>query len=223
MRVADYRSHLEIFHQNESMKSMGAPSTLLNVFLPEFHYNEIHRISIRASASSVFRAIKEVTPSELPLLVHFLFFARSLPTRLTSRYKSGLKYSKPILEQILGVSFILLGEDVNHEEALGIIGKFWRATSDRSNRKPARDAREFMEFNKPGFAKTVLNFQVIEESDHVLVRTETRIQALGSKSRSKFSIYWRLILPGSALIRVLWLNAIKRRAEKSRIRGDRKN
>ena len=195
---------------------MNAASNLLNQFLPEFHYHEIHQVLIRASAACVFRAIHEVTPAELPAPVHFLFFLRSLPTRLLRRDRRGLNHSEPILKQIMAVSFVLLGEELNCEVVLGIIGKFWQATSDDpSKRKPAKDAREFMEFDKPGYAKAIMNFQVIEEDDHVVVRTETRIQALDEQARSKFRFYWRLILPGSALIRMLWLNAIKRRAEKS--------
>lgn len=195
---------------------MNVTPNLLEQFLPEFHYHEIHQVPIRASAIRVFRAIHEVTPAELPAPVHFLFFLRSLPTRLLRSERRELNHSEPILKQIIEVSFVLLGEELNCEVVLGIIGKFWQAASDGpSNRKPAKDAREFMEFNKPGYAKAVMNFQVIEEDDHVVVRTETRIQALDEQASSKFRIYWWLILPGSALIRMLWLKAIKRRAEKS--------
>jgi len=31
--------------------------------------------------------------------------------------------------------------------------------------------------------------------------------------RMRFAAYWRVIYPGSALIRVMWLRAIKQRAE----------
>ncbi len=32
----------------------------------------------------------------------------------------------------------------------------------------------------------------------------------------RFAIYWRVIYPGSALIRRMWLDAIRRRAERGR-------
>lgn len=44
--------------------------------------------------------------------------------------------------------------------------------------------------------------------------TETRVHATDLKSRRRFAAYWRTIYPGSALIRVMWLRAIKARAEK---------
>jgi hypothetical protein len=49
-----------------------------------------------------------------------------------------------------------------------------------------------------------------------LVSTETRVYASTVSARRVFSVYWRVILPGSALIRQMWLRAIKRRAELER-------
>jgi hypothetical protein len=43
--------------------------------------------------------------------------------------------------------------------------------------------------------------------------TETRIYATDTSARKKFAAYWRVIYPGSALIRVMWLRAIRGRAE----------
>jgi hypothetical protein len=45
------------------------------------------------------------------------------------------------------------------------------------------------------------------------VRTETRVAATDAGSRRRFARYWRLIYPGSALIRRMWLRAIRKRAE----------
>jgi hypothetical protein len=45
------------------------------------------------------------------------------------------------------------------------------------------------------------------------LRTETRVLATDAASRQRFGRYWRLIRPGSALIRRTWLGAAKRRAE----------
>jgi hypothetical protein len=45
------------------------------------------------------------------------------------------------------------------------------------------------------------------------VTTETRILATDDGARRRFGAYWRVIYPGSALIRIGWLDAIRRRAE----------
>jgi hypothetical protein len=45
--------------------------------------------------------------------------------------------------------------------------------------------------------------------------TETRIHVPDPNTRRKFAFYWRIISMGSAFIRVLWLKAIKKKAERS--------
>jgi hypothetical protein len=56
----------------------------------------------------------------------------------------------------------------------------------------------------------VMNFRV-ERDGHVT--TETRVVAQTDAGRRKFAVYWRIIRPGSGIIRRSWLEAIKRRAE----------
>ncbi|HXT21641.1 MAG TPA: hypothetical protein VN923_12895, partial [Thermoanaerobaculia bacterium] len=45
------------------------------------------------------------------------------------------------------------------------------------------------------------------------VTTETRVFATDDHARRRFAAYWRTIYPGSALIRRMWLRAIRARAE----------
>ena len=66
----------------------------------------------------------------------------------------------------------------------------------------------------PGYAKASMNFAVRPLGDgSSLLATETRVEATDDATRLRFGAYWRLIYPGSALIRVNWLDAIRRRAE----------
>jgi hypothetical protein len=44
------------------------------------------------------------------------------------------------------------------------------------------------------------------------VSTETRVFANSVPARRRFAAYWRVIYPGSAIIRRMWLRAIARRA-----------
>lgn len=190
------------------------PSTHLDDFLPAYDFNEIHSITVHAPPNRVFRAIKELTPAELSPWVHILFALRALPARLIGKNETRLDSTKPIVEQVLDISFILLAEETNREIVLGTIGKFWQATS-RSDRKPAKDAEEFLAFDQPGFAKAAMNFHIADDPrDCVAVTTETRIYAADARTRAIFAAYWRLIHSGSALIRMMWLKAIKRRAER---------
>lgn len=62
----------------------------------------------------------------------------------------------------------------------------------------------------------LMNLHLSNEPDGVRLRTQTRVDATSPDAASRFALYWRAIYPGSALIRRMWLAAIRRRAEGSR-------
>ena len=106
---------------------------------------------------------------------------------------------------------MLLGEAVERELAVGTVGQFWKATGGTVK---IADAAAFVAFDRRGYAKAALNFRVEPgPGSLVTLSTETRIVVPDIRARRKFAMYWRLIYPGSALIRRMWLGAIKRRAE----------
>ena len=97
------------------------------------------------------------------------------------------------------------------ELVLGAVGRFsWKLEGEI--RCVVRD--EEVTSAEPGFAKAVLNFHVLEAGEHTLLTTETRVQATSEEARRVFRRYWRIVMPGSALIRRAWLRAIRRRAER---------
>lgn len=77
-----------------------------------------------------------------------------------------------------------------------------------------RDPSPFIQFDEPGFAKAAVNFRVTGRGDVTsLLTTETRILCTDPDSRRRFERYWFFVHPGSALIRRVWLRAIRKRAE----------
>jgi hypothetical protein len=70
-------------------------------------------------------------------------------------------------------------------------------------------------FVEPGFAKAAVNFEVLPHGTGSLLLTETRIEGTDAAATRSFRRYWRLVYPGSSLIRVAWLRAIRRKAEES--------
>jgi len=75
---------------------------------------------------------------------------------------------------------------------------------------------QFMEFNEPGYMKVAVNFRFIPNgNDNTILTTETRNYGITPKDSRTFGYYWRIIYPGSAIIRRVWLNTIKNRSEKS--------
>jgi len=114
-------------------------------------------------------------------------------------------------ERIVRFGFTRLEEDPGREVVFGIVGKFWRYDGGL-RRIPDRQA--FLEFAEAGFVKGAWNVRVEEGVDGDCdVSTETRVECLGPDARRKFHIYWALIRPFSAAIRIGLLRGIKRRAE----------
>ena len=86
----------------------------LDAFLPDYQFDERHRIGIRATPERIDRALREVTIEEMPL-VRVLFVLRGLPRR------------GRILAVIAGLGTVV--EDVPGEGlVLRLRGQFWRWT-----------------------------------------------------------------------------------------------
>jgi hypothetical protein len=59
-----------------------------------------------------------------------------------------------------------------------------------------------------------MNFAITpQDAGTCLVSTETRVYGTDASAGRRFAPYWRLIYPGSAIIRRMWLRAIRIRAE----------
>jgi hypothetical protein len=183
----------------------------LDEFLPNYHFNEIHSTRVAAEPREVLGAARAVTAREVPLLVA-LMALRRLPVALRRRRLAPLRRSldAPLLGQFTGGGFVVLA-DRPHEFVLGIVGRFWAADSGV---RPI-GAEEFAAFDAPGFAKAAMSFHTRAAGGGTVLTTETRIQGTDEHARRSFGRYWRVIMPGSALIRRAWLRAIRKRAERA--------
>jgi hypothetical protein len=190
----------------------SATSLLMDRFMPVYHFNEVHSIRIRATPDRIFRAIRAVTPAEIRWS-RTLFWIRSLPARLAGKTARGLSGEpKPLLEPAPGRGTVILGEEPNQELLLGIVGPFWKPAGGRPPR--IEGARDFLVFEDPDHAKATMSFWLEDVGEGSFrLTTETRVFTPDPATRRKFAAYWRLIYPGSALLRQTFLAAIKRRAE----------
>ncbi|MBI3537125.1 MAG: hypothetical protein HY070_06180 [Chloroflexi bacterium] len=179
--------------------------------IPNCHHHEHHSILIHSSPARVWCALKELSPREVPV-ANLLFAIRALPARfIRGQIPRGFS-NEPLLAQVTRASFSILAEEENQEIVLGAIGQFWRAAGGAWV-KP-KSAEHFVAFNDASFAKAAMNFRLTALAENkTRLETETRIICTGDLARKKFWWYWRIISPGSALIRVVWLRAIKKRAE----------
>jgi len=184
---------------------MTSPSRL-DEFAPVRQFGEFHTVRVRAGTGRVYRAIKEVTAGEITFfraLTWIRRFGRPGPEGILNP-----PAQEPVLEVATRTGFLLLADDPDRELVLGAV-----VIAPKGARRPVT-AGQFKALAGPGFAKATMNFRVEDEGETCLVSTETRIHATDASSRRRFARYWFAIYPGSALIRRMWLRAIKRRAER---------
>lgn len=182
----------------------------LDDLLPAYDFSEVHSVLVRAAPARVFKELRQVTPDDAPLF-RFLLAVRALPARMLTGRHFRMERRTPILDQFLRAGFVLLDEDDDKELVVGRIAQFWKMSGASS--AVLGHSVDFVDFEKPGFAKAAVSFWLTAEGGCTRVRTETRIRATDERSRQMFLRYWLLIRVGSGLIRRSWLRAIKRKAE----------
>jgi hypothetical protein len=187
---------------------------LLDEILPQYDVNEVHGTSVAAPPAAAWAAVEAVTAREIRLLGP-LMALRGLPALLRGgrgldRGGAGL----PILDAMQQQGFTLLAARPGEEGVLGTVGRFWSLDA-RSTMRGLGGAEEFAAFAEPGYAKAAMDLRVVAEGAGSRVTTETRIVGTDAVATKLFRRYWRIVGPGSALIRVSWLNAIRRRVERA--------
>lgn len=169
---------------------------LIDEFLPEHDFVETHQILVRAGAPDIYRAANEVDFSE-SFIIRWLFRLR------------GMTADNITLRSMTRSRFEVLGQTLNKEMVLGLVGRFWTLGGDLQK----IDAASFKGFDTAGYAKAVWNFSLKADGADTRLTTETRIKCLDADTRRSFGRYWFFIQPFSGLIRMEILKAIKRRAE----------
>jgi CBS domain-containing protein len=182
------------------------PRTRLDELMPAWQFRELHSRTVAAPPERVYDAINAVRADEIRLFQALTWIRRGGRRLPESILNAG--DSTPIIDVATRTSFVRLADDVPRELVLGTIvaappGMHRHATAD-DFRKPVA----------PGHALAAMNFLVRPTpSGGSIVSTETRVFANSDAARRRFAVYWRVIYPGSALIRRMWLRAIQRRVE----------
>jgi hypothetical protein len=199
--------------------------TQLDAMVPAWQFGERHEIRVHADPARVERAIREVTAREIRLF-RLLTWIRNprLPRNKQQESILAAPADRPILEVALKGGFMTLAEEPQRELVFGTLvlvpAEVRRLPPDELRRRRAAfDPAAFAALDKPGYAKAAMNFWLEDEGGGwTRVVTETRVFATDDHARRRFAVYWRTIYPGSALIRRMWLRAIRLRAERDSTR-----
>jgi hypothetical protein len=184
---------------------------LIDEALPVWDVNEVHDTWVRASPAEAYSAARAVTVGEVRLLRPFMA-VRLIPALVQGRRGIRDDSAKPVLDAMVASGFSVLGERVPEEIALGVVGQFWKLSAESSLR-PVADVHELAAFAEPGYARSAMDFRFQAEGPGTRITTETRVAGTDAEATRAFRRYWRVIGTGSALIRISWLNAIRRRVD----------
>jgi len=179
--------------------------TRLDEFAPVWQFREVHTLHVAAPPARVYAAIERVRADEI-LLFRTLTWIRRGGRRLPeSILNAGSRGS--LIDVATRGGFVRLADDPPRELVLGA------AIVVPPGTHGTLTPRAFQTRLPPGFVLAAMNFVVRPEgSGGSFLSTETRVFASSPSVRRRFAAYWRVIYPGSALIRRMWLRAIERRA-----------
>ncbi len=185
---------------------ISSATTKLDELTSVWHFSERHALRIAAPPERVFAAIESVRADEIWLFNALTWIRRGGRDLPESILNAGT--DKPLLDVALAGGFMRLVHDPPHEIIIGTV-----VVGPRSGERIPRTPEMFRSTLPPGYAIAAMNFHVSPAgAGESLVTTETRVFASSIGARRGFAMYWRLIYPGSALIRVFWLRAVAARA-----------
>jgi hypothetical protein len=177
---------------------------LIDDFLPDWDESERHDTLVAAPPARVEEALRELTAHDLPL------------TRVLFAIRGALSpqrpdHAVPFLDSLLAAGFVTLAEVPGAELVLGVAGRPWALRANSLDALGGPD--DFRAYDRPNAIRAAMNFALETEGACTRLVTETRVQATDSAARRAFRRYWRIVMPGSALIRREALRAVRRRSE----------
>lgn len=187
---------------------LAGPRMAIDEVVPRYQFGEAHEIRVAASPGRALEAARAVTAREIRF---FLLLTWLRSPRWPGRGQASILHpdaDEPLLDVALRTSFVLLREEPGREIVFGTVVCCGR-------RAPPRTAEEFAAL-EGSVARAVMNFHVEAAADGTSrLVTQTRVATSDARAERSFARYWRIIYPGSALIRTMWLRAIKARAERA--------
>ncbi|HYR85312.1 MAG TPA: hypothetical protein VE422_14600 [Terriglobia bacterium] len=183
--------------------------TRLDEFAPVWQFGELHTIRIAAPPARVYDAIKHVRANEIFLFGTLTWIRRGGRSLPKSILDAGSR-DESLIDIALQGGFISLADEFPKELVIGTV-----VVAPAGTHGPLTP-QVFQRTLPPGFALATMNFAVTSDGGTgSFVTTETRVFANSPSAQRRFAAYWRLIYPGSAIIRRSWLRAIQQRATRA--------
>jgi hypothetical protein len=193
----------------------------LDAWMPRPDVSSAHATTVAAPTDRVYAALLDTDFGRQPL-VALLMALRSIPAFVLApraswrRLRSARPRRTGRLRSVLGSDFALLEEAPSEELVIGLTGRFWTP----SGGLVASDPMTFREAPPAGMARAAWNFHLEPLGQgQTRLSTETRVRCADAATARRFRAYWRLVAPGSGLIRWAILRQVRRRAERPTVHG----
>lgn len=183
---------------------VAQPGTLLDEIMPEYQFSERHSARIHAPLEQVMQAVRQSTFGDMKSLTTLLKI-RGAALRIHDAGDS--LQDKRVVDAFSGSGYVLGGTE--HEIVM------CGGANVRAGRPLGiRTLQEFADYHEQGAVKMAFDFYVEDAGGGwSTISTETRVLATDDLTRPGMGRYWRMIVPGSGLLRRQWLEGIKKRAE----------
>jgi hypothetical protein len=186
-------------------KKVASPTTRLDDWMPVWQFDERHVIRVDAPPEKVFTAIRAVRANEIRFFRTLMAIRRCGQPGPESILNAPEEM--PLLDVATQTTFVVLADEPPRELVVGTVSSKVRASGKLT-------PEVFWRTLPLGVALATMNFLVTpDERGGSIVSTETRVNVNAPSALRRFAVYWRVIHPGSDIIRRMWLRAIKRRAE----------
>jgi len=174
---------------------------ILDEILPAWTVREIHETTIDTSRDVLWEAVRH------------LDFSASWLTRILFGLRGIDRVGLTLQDMVKDGPFRVFAEESGFELVMGLV------CNTKMVPVPMETLEEFEGYVGDGVSRMAWNFTVEERVGGLCLRTETRVQCMGPKSRRWFLPYWTVIRPFSGLIRREMLRLAKKQAMKTGDRG----
>jgi hypothetical protein len=182
----------------------------IDSLLKSYTFNEYHEMTIDATPEKIKEALKTTGVKDIPVVL-WLMKIRGIADENKDMSNSATN-NRPCTDTFTTPDFNFIVADSSELITLMIL-----RASGKTPPPEITTFDEFSTFNQPGYVKVAVNFRFIPLGNgKTLLSTETRNLATTSHDNRIFGAYWRIIYPGSAIIRRVWLNAVAKKAERGR-------
>jgi hypothetical protein len=187
----------------------------LDGLMPAYSFNEFHEVRINASPEKIKQVLQATGVKDIPA-AHLLMKIRGIANEevdLSDRASNNRVGSDTVSTPDFNFFVVAANEWITVMILKSVI-------ITKNANKPAppeiSTLEQFQSFNEPGYVKVAVNFRFIStDTKGTLLTTETRVNGINKHDSYVFGRYWRVIYPGSAIIRRVWLDTIKKKAEQT--------